>query len=104
MARLPGHHVPGGHVVLAQDDGQPLLVGDVLQLRYHDPPRLLVQPLITPVRVQRLRSEEYFAIKWRTGEVSSFKSDLQPPGNPVMLSHPDGVRDSELELLIAPAS
>ena len=40
------------HVVGAEDDGQPLVVGDVLVLRDHNLPRLLVQSLIVPVRVE----------------------------------------------------
>ena len=40
------------HEISAKDDGQPLVVGDVLHLRDEDPSRLLVQPLVVPVRVE----------------------------------------------------
>ena len=40
------------HEVSAKDDGQPLVVGDVLHLRDEDPSCLLIQPLIVPVRVE----------------------------------------------------
>ena len=40
------------HVLRPKDDGQPLVVGDVLHLRDEDPSCLLVQPLVVPVRVE----------------------------------------------------
>ena len=52
-----------------------------LQLRYQDPPRLLEQFLVTPVRI----------------EVAEF------PRQPVVLPHPDGVVHGEAGLLVAPA-
>ena len=37
---------------LSQQHGQEFVVGDVLNLSRHDPPRLLINGLVTPVRIQ----------------------------------------------------
>lgn len=65
------------HLVAAQDDGQELVVGDVLHLADEDPPRLLVQPLVVPVRVD-------------VGQLGH---------EPVVLAQEDGVRDGQAGLL-----
>ena len=62
------------HVVGAEDDGQPLVVGDVLVLCDHNLPRLLVQSLIVPVRVEIVEflTNERTVLVWSTNEKRVF--------------------------------
>ena len=76
-----GQDVELGHVVRPQDDGQPLVVGDVLHLCDLDPPGLLVEPLVLPVRVEV----------------------VQLGGQPVVFPHPHRVVDRQARLLVRSA-
>ena len=68
------------HDVLAQDQRQELVVGDVLDDGRHDVPRLLEDDLVLPVVVDA----------------------PQLPGDPVVLPHHEQVDDGQHGLLIDP--
>lgn len=63
---------------LAQDQRQELRVGDVLELRDDDPPRLLEEDLVQPVRVDA----------------------LELPRHAVVLPHPQRVQGGQTSVLV----
>ena len=68
------------HHVLAQDERQELVVGDVLDDGRHDVPRLLEDHIVLPVLIDV----------------------AQLPGDPVVLPHHEQVDDGQHGLLIRP--
>ena len=80
ISNAQGPHSKLGHIGWAQNDGQPLLVDDVLVLCYNNPSRLLKHPLIVPA-----------------GVIGRQKS-----GDSVVLAHPYCVHYYQVELLIDP--
>lgn len=61
-------------MILTKVQRQPLLVSDMLQLRYHDPSRLLVDLLVTPHRVKRTEDVRYSVMLSKQDGVSHGQS------------------------------
>ena len=80
IAVSDGQDVQLGHVVSAEHQRKPLVVGHVLILSDDNLPGLLVKPLVVPVRVE-------------VGQLG---------GQPVVFPHPDSVEYSQARLLVTP--
>ena len=73
-----GEDVDLSHVVGAKDDGEPLVVGDMLVLSNDNLPGLLIQSLVIPVRVEV----------------------VELLGNSVVFSHPNSVENCQSRLFV----
>ena len=89
-----GREVEPLHVVGSQDHWQPLLVDDVLPLRYEESPRLLQTELRHEMRERETPHLEHSL--WVPVTVER----VELLGQPVVFPHPDSVEHSQPGLLV----